>query len=450
MGWNTYLQPKQQQQNKQRLYHQLLYRIVALLIVISILIVIYFQIWSTTGIFFAASPIGLVTTKPSHHVNEDGVEEQHDADSVELVLLSSCLWDPLDSNTSCTDLLSQHISTSLIRSRQRFLLQQELSYNENQRVPSVLHRRWLLFGDSTMVRLLFQLNQYLMVESVERYTNFRSTQICSRDNVNADNIIDLQFSHQYVGRCDRMEQFQLSRLPANKEWQLPNYSIGEGPLLYGLNNPYCTDCSGCDSEVISCTVIKVDKTDRCTDPNDSNPVASYIGPSYGGFLSVEFARDVELQTSEYSTTQENLIPKYIANQWNKPIELVYDFGRPICLVSTGHHDVSVPNMTLAIYLENVHWYLELLVQQCDYIVWISNNAPATNDYEQTIDGTYEWNMAVFDLLLHSDGPIRTNVFFLDVFNASITYAKDDNIHMSPLWYKALASFLQTIMQNLVV
>jgi hypothetical protein len=116
MGWNTYLQPKQQQ-HKQRLYPQLLYRIVAILIVISILIAIYFQIWSKTGIFFAASPIGLVTTKPIHHIKKDGLgleQEQLDADSAELVLSSSCLWDPFDGNTSCTDLLSQHISSSLM------------------------------------------------------------------------------------------------------------------------------------------------------------------------------------------------------------------------------------------------------------------------------------------------------------------------------------------------
>jgi hypothetical protein len=117
-------------------------------------------------------------------------------------------------------------------------------------------------------------------------------------------------------------------------------------------------------------------------------------------LSVEFARDVEWQTSEYSTTQENLISKYIADQWNSD-DLVYEFGRPICVVRAGHHDVAVPNITLEIYMENVNWYLELLLQQCDYVIWISSTAPAHDEYAQKIEGTYVWNMAVLELLLNS-------------------------------------------------
>ena len=452
-------QPKQQQQKETPVRRHLFFKAVLFLTVLSIFFVIYSLSWSGTSVFFTATPITTIKTDPYYTVDEEVLEPAEDeaADEVDLAMLtSSCVWNPFNNGINCSELLSQHISAALIRSRKRFLSQQQHVLNDIQfhSLPSILHRRWLLFGDSTMFRLMFQLHQYLMVESVEGYTIYRSTQVCNSDNATADNFIDFQFRNLPVGRCERMEQFQLLRLPTIQEWQLPNHSVGEGPLANGLSNPYCTDCSGCDSEVISCTMVNVSKADRCkTDVirslNSGHPGLSYIGPSYSGFLSVEFARDVELQTSEYATTQENLLSSYIASKWNKPVELVFEFGRPNCVVSAGHHDVGIPNITLSVYLQNVQRYLELLVQQCDYIVWISNNAPATNLYEQTVDGTHAWNMAVLDLLLHSKGLMRTNVFFLDVFNASIPYAKDDNIHMSPTWYIALASFIQNIMKNLI-
>ena len=390
-------------------------------------------------------------------------QEEFDVTSMENTTLvdipSSCAWSPFEDNIICTELLSQHMSAALIRTRKEFLSQQNaMNSGMYEKLPSVLHRRWLLFGDSTMVRLMFKLNQYLMVESVERYTKHRSTQRCNYtygDDNGDNNSTDFQCSHRIIGRCERMEEFHLSRLPTIEEWRYPNFTIGEGPLVFGLENPYCTDCSGCESEVTACTILKDDNVDECTadiirqrDIDDS--VSSYTGPSYGGFFSVEFARDVELQTVEYSTTQENLISKYIADQWNT-VDLVLEFGRPICVVSTGHHDVIVPNVTLDVYLYNVNWYLELLLQQCDYIIWTTNNAPLTDDYEQTVDGTYEWNMAVLHLLNSTaNDMIRNQVFFLDVFNASITYPKDDNIHMNPSWYEKLASFFENIMKSLTV
>jgi hypothetical protein len=247
-----------------------------------------------------------------------------------------------------------------------------------------------------------------------------------------------------------MEQLNLQRLPSDTEWKKPNFLDGEGPLKFGLDNPYCTDCEGCDTRFVSCAIqFPFDEQD----PNPQQQEQQYIGPSYGGYFSIEFARDVELQTLEYNTTQENLLSSYIAKHWNTPLEQqITEFGYPICVVGTGHHDVAIPNITKDVYLQNVHWYVQILSQQCDYIIWISNNCPLTDDFAQTINGTLDWNIGVRDLLFSSKmkESIRSKVFFLDVYDASATFEHNDNIHMSNGWYELLASFLQTVMTNLTL
>ena len=459
-------QPRQQHR-KDRLQHQVLYKVVVLsFLMISILIVIYFKIWSTYDIhLFGASPISVVSTKPMHNFNTTtavglGHEEADVYDATLIVSSSSCVWDPFSTNSSCTIFLSQHLSTSLNRSRALFLSQLE-SY-QHQRFPPTIHRRWLLLGDSTVFRLFLQLRPHLMMDTVKQFTEYRSTQQrCLHQTVDTTTKnfrSDFHCTHIHAGRCNTMEQFHLPRLPTIQKWQLPDFAIGEGPMKFGYDHPYCTDCDGCDSHILSCTISNNDdvidnkvmeQCQRNHNNNSDSVAASYIGPSYGGYLSVEFARDVELQTVTYRTTQENFLSMYIANEWNKPIA-IHEFGRPICVVSTGHHDVAVPNITLHVYLQNVQWYLELLIQQCDYILWISNNCPATDNYHQTIRGTNEWNIGVRDLLLRSKAnrSIRSKIFYMDIFNASQTWAHDDNIHMSQTWYKLLSSFLQNIMRNL--
>ena len=62
-------------------------------------------------------------------------------------------------------------------------------------------------------------------------------------------------------------------------------------------------------------------------------------------------------------------------------------------------------------------------------------------------------MGVRDVLLRrfkNDQPIESNVFFLDVYNASQTFSHADNVHMAKTWYAELSSFLKDIMQNLTL
>jgi hypothetical protein len=464
------------------------------LIIVSILIVLYVRIWSTSiGLFSPSIAVIKITTATKtttqsiHNIRvnqtivvaeiteEDvdvDVDEDEDDDPELIISSASCLWNPIYHNSNCPTVLEQHMSSSLNRSRTLYLLQYQQQNNTNDRppkIPSVLHRRWLLLGDSTVFRLFKHLRQFLMNDSVQRYQQYWSKQQQQQCHQNESDIstennyyIKEDFSCLTIqaGRCNTMEQLHLPRLPTTQPWVLPNFTMGEGPMKFGYENPYCTDCNGCDSQIISCQVSNDGTIENCppvtataTSSSNDSISTSYIGPSYGGYLSVEFARDVELQTLKHRTTQENFLSMYIAHQWNQPsTTMILEFGRPICVVSTGHHDVAIPNITLQVYLQNVQWYLELLIQQCDYIIWISNNCPATDDYHQTTYGTYEWNVQVRDLLLLSKAnrSIRSNIFFLDVFNASQTFPHDDNIHMSIAWYQKLSSFLQTIMQNLIL
>ena len=362
----------------------------------------------------------------------------------------SCVWDPYDSNTQCTEQLLRHMSHELARTRHVYVSPPP----PHQPSQSFIHRRWLLIGDTTMHRLYVQLRPYLMITSVTRYSaDHTRIPRC----VNEIDRIEMSSPLVTVGQCSRMEQFQLKRFSTstnddmNTGWQIPNFTKGEGPLAFGLLNPYCTDCYGCDSEIVQWTIMPQDSTDMCPVQRKYIHHDTYTGPSSGGFLSIEFARDVELQTNKYGTTQENLISHYVAQYWNHPMRLQYAFGRPICVVGTGHNDARIPNNTLPIYLHNIQWYMDLLLQQCDYIIWISNNAPATDDYEQKIDDTYKWNMGVRNLLwLQNEKNGSINVFFLDVFNASVMYAKQDNIRMALSWYEALASFVQNVMSQLTM
>jgi hypothetical protein len=269
----------------------------------------------------------------------------------------------------------------------------------------------------------------------------------------------LQCTKIYCQRCNRMQKLNLLPLPQTTSRAVPNFTQTEGPNEYGFHSHYCSDCSGCDTKIATCFIDSntneayPNGNDACSSDTNSNVLPEstatsssfYTGPAYGGFLSIEFARDVELQTEEYSTTQENSLSKYIATNWNAPIEMLYEFGRPICLVSTGLHDMAIPNATKAAYLQNVQWYLQLVSAQCDYVIWLSNNCPLTNDMKQKQALTHEWNMAVQNMILSPQYPFRYKSFYLDVFNSSIAYEHADNIHMSRGWYEVLASFLLAVM-----
>jgi hypothetical protein len=307
----------------------------------------------------------------------------------------ACVWKPHEDD-ACLDRLPRQITTSL------------------RNGPPLNQRRWLFLGDSTMFQLfkVSPLLEYLVVNAPIEAScpQYACRTIRAR-------------------QCDTNEQFQI---PRPEQWVRPNHTRAEGPVYNGLEHPFCRDCNGCDSVLLACANRKAHLP--CTQlPNASNQK----GGAYGGYIAVEFARDVEIQSHEYNTTQQN-VARYLQRHWNTK-EMMAEFGRPICVVGTGVHDMTIPNVQLPVFLENIQWYVDILSSVCEHIVWLSNTCPATEAYAQKKQYTNEWNLAVRDLLM-----VRDRTSFVDVFASSVDYEHRDNIHMSPDWYDLLGKMFLTV------
>eukprot|EP00539_Tryblionella_compressa_P003529 CAMPEP_0178732318 /NCGR_PEP_ID=MMETSP0744-20121128/198_1 /TAXON_ID=913974 /ORGANISM="Nitzschia punctata, Strain CCMP561" /LENGTH=162 /DNA_ID=CAMNT_0020384427 /DNA_START=52 /DNA_END=537 /DNA_ORIENTATION=- len=161
---------------------------------------------------------------------------------------------------------------------------------------------------------------------------------------------------------------------------------------------------------------------------------------YGGYFSIEFARDVEVQTPQFLTTQENMA-EFFEEHYNRNSWILEQFGgRPICIVSAGIHDIYLPQITLGKFLDNVEFWLDLLMTPCGHIVWLQNTAPLRKDetdksssYPQTQKKVREWNQGVFERLNETQRLPKDRITVVDVFEASRTQPHADNIHLKPDW-----------------
>lgn len=207
-------------------------------------------------------------------------------------------------------------------------------------------------------------------------------------------------------RCNNTLLYDLE--PA-ETWEPPQ--PGEGPTFFGMNNPGCSDCSECATRAL------------LMDVNTS----AAICPLFGGYFAIEFARDVALQSTLYRTTQENILHF---------VQQHYDRKNTVCIVSSGQHDVSIPNFTPEQHARNVVWYVQLLYRDvCHDVVWIGNTAPAR---EHT-----EWPQGR-EILRRMDQAVVGQTMlsaFVDVFGASMHFGHMDNIHMEEAWYEALAQVI---------
>ncbi|XP_063404450.1 uncharacterized protein LOC134687921 [Mytilus trossulus] len=134
-------------------------------------------------------------------------------------------------------------------------------------------------------------------------------------------------------RCNLISYLGQQR---RSNWTKP--SSEEGPVGYGLTHPFCTDCSGCNSALFSCGEIKTE------------------------YISVEYARDVEIQSTIGNTTQEVVSLYFNSNFTN------------VCVVNSGFHDMVLPALTDQLYVKNVQFYVQHLVQTCQNVIWISTTA----------------------------------------------------------------------------
>ena len=90
---------------------------------------------------------------------------------------------------------------------------------------------------------------------------------------------------------------------------------------------------------------------------------------------MEFAKDVDLQTPEFQTTQEN-IAAYIDRVWNTA-------GKSVCVLSAGNHDMLIANNTTVEYIQNVKVMLTNMMDSCVHIIRLGNTADI-KDYPENI------------------------------------------------------------------
>lgn len=243
------------------------------------------------------------------------------------------------------------------------------------------------------------------------------------------------------GRCHLNDVFDLQY--PDKWYSLQGTTeeyMFAGPVDFGSTHPHCTDCSGCDTTFLKCDFVPNSTCNEdCVDIHNERKLI------YGGYVAMEFALDIEIQTPEFLTTQENLV-SYIDRVWNFP-EHLREFGKPVCVISAGMHDVKIANVTALDFLRNVKLLLANFIPVCTHIIWLGSTAPSNvpnKRFKQTIPLMKEWDSSVKEMI-HIDAEFQESISFIDVYNASLKYGHDGHIHMNNTWYRILGDELITPM-----
>jgi hypothetical protein len=301
-------------------------------------------------------------------------------------------------------------------------------------------RRWLFLGDSTMKRLFHNspLRNHLVLDPAESLSG-QTLDACWQEERQKGFVC----KEKMGDRCKLNEFFDL---PYAEVWKEPDHEKFEGPLKNGFDNHFCTDCGGCESNLLDChlqgeTGIEVVSTDL--QPRNSNCERNHL--SYGGFITVEFAKDVEIQTPRFSTTQEN-IASYMHQKWNTPNSPVTkEWGLPICVINTGVHDSLIEDTAPENFIENANWYLNLLVPQCAHIIWLSNTArDRENEHfnANKEDMSMSYDYLILNLIANSP-TLHSHTSFINIFDSSIRRGHADHIHMADVWYERMGQWFIT-------
>ena len=327
----------------------------------------------------------------------------------------SCKWSP-NSHSHCNHLLHNRLTPPTYKFDQI----------SNGRFDS---QRWLFFGDSTMKRLFGRSN----LNKVLVHEPFRQSQNNCLGKVSC--------SQHEADRCELNANFGL---PYGEAWIPPDPNMFEGPIKYGAENAYCTDCRGCQTHFLECRFSSnIDADDAKVSRSLSMCTRDDSKRRYGGFMTMEFARDKEIQTPEYQTTQEN-IAAYLSRKWNTP-ELLQDWGKPICVLGVGNHDMNVHGITTKAFVSNVKFMLTVMTPVCEHSIWLGNTSNSMKSrYRQTYQLMKLWDDAVKQLI-ESEPELLERSTFVDVMDASLTEPHADFIHMGEKWYKSLGDWFISLM-----
>lgn len=121
---------------------------------------------------------------------------------------------------------------------------------------------------------------------------------------------------------------------------LLEHGNGTGPLVYGRDHPQCRDCSACICQLWEChhnTQLEV--------------------------IAVEFARDFEILSDLFNTTQENVV-EYVRRSEHQPDYIVFN---------TGLHDLLG---SVELYTEALAWYTDLMRTHLPrtQLIWLTTTA----------------------------------------------------------------------------
>jgi hypothetical protein len=137
-----------------------------------------------------------------------------------------------------------------------------------------------------------------------------------------------------------------------KQWFIPPKMMGIGPALFGLQFPFCSDCS-------SCFATKRYYYKKIAQNNNS--ILRKLSMEY---LPVEYAKDYTIQTLAMNTTQENVV-KYLNKSNHGPGDYV--------IFNTGLHDI--PHATPEQYRHNLQSYATMVSSVGASIIWVKTGHP---------------------------------------------------------------------------
>lgn len=221
-----------------------------------------------------------------------------------------------------------------------------------------------------------------------------------------------------AGRCDNCPYYGMAknRFPR----KTPVVSEVEGPFVFGLQNPGCSDCFGCNNRLISRT-----QTGRMN--------------SSWEYLGIEFARDTELQCSydnKQSTSTQETASDYIRNKTYTHI-----------FFNTGIHDKllcnirHISNQTCILKYElNIWNYAHKLKLAVDSkltrLVFITTSYQKTqsqDEYTQSLNAAAVRVMKNLHIEVIDISKLSTKTSRISAFKKIRT----DEYHMIPAYYNVV-------------
>lgn len=210
--------------------------------------------------------------------------------------------------------------------------------------------------------------------------------------------------------CQNLLYYRLP--PPDNGWTAPDPLKGEGPVGRGKERPYCMDSNSWNVKLRGDTNV-----DR-----------------YVEFLTVEFARDVSLQTLVTETTQKT-IAYYLSRE-----------PPAVCIATAGLNDAAIqPPISEDLFIKNMDKYLALLQRTCHNVVWLSLHAIVESpDTPQTNCQLRKWNSAMLSAIASRN---YDNVYVINVWDRSFYSDFHSPTRLGRTFYASLARLFRSLLNG---